>query len=220
MFYSRNFWISILFLSIFLFVNFYFFDKGDILLLINQNHQPILDVYFKFITLFGDGLIFLPLAIIFLFVRFKYAILTAAIFLLHGLPVVIIKNFIAPNMSRPKAFFTDTSVLHFIDGVYVNTSHSFPSGHTTTAFAVFFLLHQMTKHKTLKYICVFIAFSIAISRVYLLQHFAIDVIIGAFIGYSAFFFGWFFILPKLDYEWAKQKIRLPKTTFSKVLSKS
>lgn len=220
MFHFKKFCFPLLLVSVLLFINFYFFDKGDILLLINQNHLPILDAYFRFITLFGDGLIFIPIVIVFLFVRFKYAAITAVIFLLHGLPVVIIKNYIAPNITRPKAFFTDSSVLHFIEGVYVNTSHSFPSGHTATAFSVFFLLYQMSRQKGLKYFCVFTAFSIAISRIYLLQHFALDVIIGAFIGYSAFFWSWYYILPKLDFRWANQKASLSKISLSKILSRS
>jgi membrane-associated phospholipid phosphatase len=59
---------------------------------------------------------------------------------------------------------------------------SFPSGHTATAFAFMVVLSLCLKHRLLTVLFSFIALSVGISRIYLLQHFGWDVAIGAAVG--------------------------------------
>lgn len=61
------------------------------------------------------------------------------------------------------------------------TGYSFPSGHTTLAFAVLPLLNK--EFPKLKYLWISFATLIAFSRLYLGIHFPSDVIAGAIIGY-------------------------------------
>lgn len=49
-------------------------EKGDLVLLVNSWYQPILNQFFKYLTHFGDGLIFVKMALSFLagvFLRFE-----------------------------------------------------------------------------------------------------------------------------------------------------
>ncbi len=60
--------------------------------------------------------------------------------------------------------------------------HSFPSGHTSTAFTMALLLSSVMKKKIWAFVLPVIAFFVGYSRVYLAQHFATDVCAGMVIG--------------------------------------
>lgn len=63
-------------------------------------------------------------------------------------------------------------------------SLSFPSGHTTVAFALLTILaFYMPKQMQILILCMAIA--IGVSRIYLACHFLVDVLAGSFIGVSA-----------------------------------
>jgi membrane-associated phospholipid phosphatase len=60
---------------------------------------------------------------------------------------------------------------------------SFPSGHSLAAWALFTLTAAMIRKTWVSILCLFLAASVAISRVYLMAHFLRDVIGGAAIGF-------------------------------------
>ncbi|WP_404818046.1 phosphatase PAP2 family protein [Reichenbachiella ulvae] len=64
----------------------------------------------------------------------------------------------------------------------VHASRSFPSGHTTTAFVIAFCLSLLFQKRLLTYAFLFVALLVAYSRMYLLQHFYIDILFGALVG--------------------------------------
>ena len=101
-------------------------------------------------------------------------------FLLSGFTVQVIKNLI--NSPRPKLFFEHGQYLFFIDNVSLSGYASFPSGHTTTAFAFATVLILMLKNKKWQLPFLTAALLVGYSRIYLAQHFLIDVLAGAFIG--------------------------------------
>jgi membrane-associated phospholipid phosphatase len=73
-------------------------------------------------------------------------------------------------------------LIHKIEGVPVHRQHSFPSGHTSTAFTVALLLAAIMKRKIWSYILPMVAFLVGYSRVYLAQHFVTDVTVGMLVG--------------------------------------
>lgn len=59
---------------------------------------------------------------------------------------------------------------------------SFPSGHATAAFVVFSALAFSTESKLAKVIFFIIALNAAFSRMYLSQHWLVDIVTGSLIG--------------------------------------
>ncbi|NJK86360.1 MAG: phosphatase PAP2 family protein [Bacteroidales bacterium] len=72
---------------------------------------------------------------------------------------------------------------------------SFPSGHATSAFALFFCLAVLVHQNSMKLLFFMSALLISFSRVYLSQHFLLDVYVGSFIGLiiSILFCKWIYL---------------------------
>ena len=169
------------------------FTKGQIHLFINQYYSGFFDVFFKLYTNVGNGLVPVVLVIIFLFVSLRKALIIGVATALAGIVAQIFKRFIFYDQPRPKLFFQDIADLHMVPGVELYTHHSFPSGHTATAFSMFFVLAFYTKSKLLKVICLISAALVAYSRMYLSQHFLCDVYFGSLFGFfSGIVTVWFF----------------------------
>jgi membrane-associated phospholipid phosphatase len=88
---------------------------------------------------------------------------------------------------RPLSFFKKLDMadkLTFVDGVQLHTgATSFPSGHAMAAFALYGLVSFLLPGKKWQAVLLFsVAFLVALSRVYLVQHFWQDVFTGAIIG--------------------------------------
>ena len=158
--------------------------KGDLELLINQNHYSTLDVFFKYITHLGDGSLLAILLITLLFVNYGSAILAAFSIILQSIFVSLFKRWIFKGLERPIAFFEGNVQLNFVDGVDVHSSNTFPSGHTATGFAIFVILFIVINNRGVIFSTVLflLAFLVGFSRIYLLQHFIIDVYFGAIFG--------------------------------------
>ncbi|MEI9933571.1 MAG: phosphatase PAP2 family protein [Ferruginibacter sp.] len=101
-------------------------------------------------------------------------------FLSSGILAQIVKHIY--NSPRPKFYFGNTEDQYFIKGIDFAFNNSFPSGHTATAFAVATVLVLNLQNKKLQLPLLFAALLVAFSRIYLGQHFLLDVLVGAFIG--------------------------------------
>lgn len=186
----------------------FFIEKGDIVVFINAIHNPVTDIIFKYITFIGDGLLFLPLIIGLLFVKYLYALMATIIAVFHGLIISFLKKIVFKGSPRPTAYFEDTSMLHFIEGVKVHTSNSFPSGHTATAFALCVFLTFLINRKLWGVILLFLAVLGGYSRIYLLQHFYIDTVVGGLIGTIVTIITWKIFENKSSPNWLNNSIKL------------
>lgn len=74
------------------------------------------------------------------------------------------------------------SHLHLVDGITVHTYNSFPSGHTATAFAFALLIAVLVPSTLLTLVCVAAALLVGYTRIYLGQHFPIDVAGGMIVA--------------------------------------
>ncbi len=156
--------------------------KADSFIGLNAYHTNWLNVFFEYYTYVGDGLFSLILSIV-LFFFFKYKKMAIAIFLsfiTSGIAIQIIKNFVYE--ARPKLFFEHTLLPFFIKDVTLYNMSSFPSGHTTSAFATATAIVLFQKSNNWQLLILFFAAMVAYSRIYLSQHFLGDVIVGAVIG--------------------------------------
>jgi membrane-associated phospholipid phosphatase len=182
-------------------------EKGEDVLLINGFNTRFLDNFFSIITNLGDGMVFLPIVIVLLFISFRYAIMSLLVCVLSGLTSSFFKQVLFPELQRPKNII-DNSLLHFVEGVKVHGSHSFPSGHTMTAFCAALFITFVSKNKTLGLICLTFALLVGYSRIYLLQHFLMDVTAGAIIGCLCTCIVWYFFEINNTPEWMNRKINL------------
>ncbi len=159
--------------------------KGDLVLFLNKNHSVIADILFKYGTFLGTGWSLLILIIITFFLRFKYSIISLIALINNGLLSYLFKHVLFNNTLRPTHFFPKEAFYHFIDGFSYHGYHSFPSGHTMTAFTICTLLTLWFPNRWMAIACSFFALFVGISRMYLLQHFWIDVYFGGLLGITS-----------------------------------
>jgi len=181
--------LGILFLS--------FHSNLEISLLINRLNAPFLDFFFKYWTLFGTFTLIGPIILLQCFLKYRYALITAVSSLLGFFLVQIAKRFIWYDAPRPKVFFDNMPDIHYVAGVHLNAAHSFPSGHTTGAFALFIALALINKRPLWQMLFLITALLVGYSRLYLSQHFPIDVVVGSVIGTVSALLGynWFINSP-------------------------
>lgn len=156
---------------------------------INSFNSPTLDFVFASVTNLGNGIIFIPIFIATLFIRFEYSVLCVLASASHGLLIFIFKKVIFAGLPRPIGYL-DNHTLHFVPGVEVHSLNSFPSGHTATIFCAALLLSLILRNVRVSGICLIVALLVAYSRIYLLQHFLIDVAAGAVLGIGTTFILW------------------------------
>jgi membrane-associated phospholipid phosphatase len=186
-------------------------DKGQCVLWINGHNAPILDGFFKSFTNLGDGLIFLPFITILLFVQFRYALMAVTLMVGNALLVSLFKRVLFYGLERPRTYLGE-KFIHLVPGVEVHGINSFPSGHTATAFSVALFIGFLSGNNFVRVLALFTAALVAYSRMYLAQHFLIDVAGGAFIGTFTTYILWH-VFDNIDNpKWMTLKLRLPRQT--------
>lgn len=189
--------IYVLFLAYFGYLQLQF-SQAEIFLAINGLHSPRLDMFFYYATYLGDGLFFVFILIIIAFYRYSSALLGLIIFLLSGLTAQVLKRFVFETSLRPFGELADRFDLHRVPGVEQVMTLSFPSGHTVTAFALAFFLTSLFERRYVGWLLAILAVLVAYSRVYLGQHYMIDVYVGSMIGLGVSTLCVYFLKPKLE----------------------
>lgn len=170
-----------------LIINSLVYGKIPLFLLLNANGGEWADLFFRFWTNMGDGiwwLILLPLVW-----RFRKSLLPlyVAAFVFSTLFTQIPKKLIFPEMARPTKAIADLSQVHTVAGVELHHTNSFPSGHTATAFTLFLLAVLFFPHRRTVIIGFVLAALVGYSRVYLAQHFPLDLGAGMLAAVLAIF---------------------------------
>lgn len=151
------------------------YGKENAFLLLNTDLGPVADQFFRYSTYAGDGIIWVPVTLLILIVRRKYWILAFSVIIISTLIAQLSKNIFFKGQPRPSLAIPDDSLFHTIPGVELHTMNSFPSGHTTTAFTVFLMACFFIDKKWMVPVGLLYALTAAYSRVYLAQHFPIDL---------------------------------------------
>lgn len=160
-------------------------DKEFLNLWLNQHHTVVLDFAFKYLTYLGDGWLLLPLGLLLLSRNYFLSLIFGISLLLESFVVqVVLKHGFFSEVVRPMKYIANSALLHRVEGVEIHSLYSFPSGHTQTAFLIFTFLALFCKRKISVYILLFVAVLVGLSRVYLLQHFFVDIWFGSLIGYT------------------------------------
>ena len=149
---------------------------------LNSYHSFLLNVFFINYTFIGDGVFTLCLiaAMFFYFKKKQEAMAMFYSFIISTFFVQVIKNIL--NADGLKLFFEAGQYLNFTDSVSLANSTSFPSGHTAAAFAIATVMVLMMKNKSWQLFILIAAILVGYSRMYLAQHFLIDIIIGSLTG--------------------------------------
>ncbi len=157
-------------------------SKASIHIYINQHHRQSLDFVFRYLTYLGDGWLSLIIAALFLMISIRNSLFVFLTFIGGGLLVQILKRALFSGALRPVKYFDGVYELYLVEGVEMRSYLSFPSGHAATAFGLFLCLAVIARSKTVKLFCFLLAALAAFSRVYLSQHFLVDIYFGSMIG--------------------------------------
>jgi len=172
--------------------------KGELHLLLCDRHTPWGDIFYRYYTHVAEWFPYALCVLILLFCRVGDAAFAASCQALSALTTQIIKHIVVAP--RPLTWFETNwpeIQLPLVEGVEMNRWLSFPSGHTTSFFALFFALSvivtgyltektQNTKSNlwwiAVQILCFAAAAFGGYSRIYLSQHFALDVLGGTCVG--------------------------------------
>ena len=171
------FLLGILFLAI--------FQNSNFSIIINASHNNFLDQFFKYITFLGDGRFVFLIALIYLFANKKYGTSILISLIINTILIQVLKRVVFSNRFRPSFYFKnliEDGSWNMIDGVELYEKFSFPSGHTALIFCLSMSICIFMKKKYFPLLLVLLAYIVGFSRIYLSQHFLIDVLAGALIG--------------------------------------
>lgn len=175
---NRNFAIAFIITivsTLCLMIDSWIVGKNNFFLLVNADLGIEADYIFSYITYLGDGAVWVVVAILFfIYRRNKFPMLIAAI-LVSTLITQVTKKYLLPAVPRPIAAIADLGSIHTVAGVEVHAAHSFPSGHTATAFTIYLLACLLIRNKWVIPIGLMYALLVGYSRVYLAQHFPLDI---------------------------------------------
>jgi membrane-associated phospholipid phosphatase len=158
------------------------YGKTGSFLLINDAHNNYLDRVMPWLTYLGDGMIYIPILLISFLFRRDYLLAIVAGIIITFLFTHVLKDWIFPEMYRPYILESQGHAIHKVAGVELNTIHSFPSGHTSTAFTMALLLAALMKQRVWVIMLPIAALLVGYSRIYLAQHYLTDVTGGMAIG--------------------------------------
>ena len=175
------------------------FSSRTIFFGLNSIHTLYLDTFFQNYTLLGDGVFSIAIFLILLLAeRSALAMQVITAYLFSGIVSQILKR--AFHAPRPHTIISNAEYPHFIEGITNTGMTSFPSGHTTSVFALATILALNTTDKRFSIIYLVTAIITGYSRIYLGQHFLADVTAGALIGtFSGLLVYWY--LRQVKIEW-------------------
>ena len=160
-------------------------SKREIHLAINAHYNSVGDVLFYVFTQVGDGIVAAAVGLFLLWRSLWKGLAVVGAMVAASAVAQVLKHTFWSHEPRPKLYFeTIGEPIRLVPDFNNYIYDSFPSGHTTQAFAlccsIAFLIPK--RLNWLKAVLFGMAFLIGYSRMYLSQHFFRDVYFGALIG--------------------------------------
>lgn len=163
-------------------ISFIWYRQGSETLFMDSHHTTSMDLLFVFLTQLAEA-VALSTICIFLFVsRLRYFIMFMINMAVVGAVILYLKHEVFADHVRPALFFGSSQHLRFIEGRPVLSRYSFPSGHTATAFASALMLAIFIQRTWASLCLLCLALLVGLSRIYLLEHFWVDVYFGSLVG--------------------------------------
>lgn len=202
----RNFRIGVIIaisISAILLLLSWWMGKTNFFLLLNTNLGIAADYFFAIWTNVGDGLMWLlVLGIVLKMKRKDLLPLIISGFVVSTLITQIFKYLIIPDELRPYKAIANHALIHTVFFVEPYSTSSFPSGHTGTAFSFYLLFCLILQKSSWVYVGLTGALLVGYSRIYLAQHFPLDVAGGMIVGIITML-----IASQIQKAWMKRKQR-------------
>ncbi len=164
-----------------------YYSQDAFFQLLNISHRPWTDLCFSVITCLGNGFYLMAFCLILLGLKKQHRgirlLALIVSFVVSSLIVLMFKDIIWPGAARPLAVF-GADHLQLVKYIHTHSWHSFPSGHTALAVALLYIV-ATDLNRGLRICMAFLALLVGYSRIYLNQHFTIDVMAGALVGLVA-----------------------------------
>ncbi|MFY0643136.1 MAG: phosphatase PAP2 family protein [Bacteroidia bacterium] len=163
------------------FVVMLIWPKGEAILRLNGVDSRGLDFFFSNITKMGEWIGGLIVGLILLLTKKVKYVLTFIIAIgISSGSAKLLKTQVFPSNNRPAMEYNEE--LRSVNGIELHHNYSFPSGHTTAAFCMFGILALSMGGVEWQIGLSGLACLVGISRMYLGQHYLMDVIAGAVLG--------------------------------------
>ena len=167
-----------------------YIPQGELHLMLCDRHTPARDIFYRYYTQVAEWFPYVVCVALLLFSRIGDGVFASAAMLLSALSTQILKHIC--STLRPVTWFDlfmPEVQLPLVDGVKMHYWLSFPSGHTTSFFALALVVCIILTRNMRQYTSIavqaglfFLAALGGYSRIYLSQHFARDVFGGMIIG--------------------------------------
>ncbi|MBQ4394757.1 MAG: phosphatase PAP2 family protein [Paludibacteraceae bacterium] len=166
-----------------------YIPQGELHLLLCDRHTPARDIFYRYYTHVAEWFPYVICVGLLLFSRIGDGVFASSAMILSALTTQLFKHLI--NAPRPVTWFAEYMPdiqLPLVEGVKMNYWYSFPSGHTTSFFALAFVASIIISQKwpkwapTIQIVLFILAALGGYSRIYLSQHFAKDVFAGILVG--------------------------------------
>lgn len=187
---NRIFFVAFFLWNLILGLFLLLFEKGDAVLFFNQFYDGYTEILFGYLTQFGEIYAGIIVGLILFVFKRKTNFWPFLVSIIANLLVIyLLKHKMFQNYDRPFAMFG--SQINYHPFLKINKQFSFPSGHTSAAFVFFtHMAIAFNKHR-FSWFLFFIPALVGISRVFLAQHFMIDVFFGAWVGFALTLFSYF-----------------------------
>jgi membrane-associated phospholipid phosphatase len=157
------------------------FSREQIYFAVNNRNFPLGDFIAPYLTDLGNFWTVIVLSLILVMFSYAKAFMLLLVNTATALTAQVVKHIF--DSPRPLLYFqSQLSHIHFVKGVEMLRLHSFPSGHTVTAFSTAVLLTYWAKNKFWGFPLLILAMCVGYSRMYLSEHFFEDVTAGSVIG--------------------------------------
>ena len=169
-----------------------YIPQGELHLLLCDRHTPARDIFYRYYTHVAEWFPYVVCVGLLLFSSIGNGVFASSAMILSALSTQILKHII--NAPRPVTWFEmfmPETQLPLVEGVKMNNWFSFPSGHTTSFFALAFVVcilftSSPRTPRLARSLVQIVLFALATlggySRIYLSQHFAKDVFAGILVG--------------------------------------